>query len=95
MLTSILLAALTATSPAGAQKAAPTNTSCPVLGHDVTPGKSPIVTVKGRQYYICCAGCDTKLAKNPDQYLGKDGTPRNAKGKAPAKPNHDFSAHRP
>jgi YHS domain-containing protein len=83
MLTTFVLAALMATAPSGdpapsTAKTAPTNTICPVLGSTVTPGKSPIVTVKGRQYYICCPGCDTKLIKNPDKYLDKDGRPKNA-----------------
>ncbi len=56
-----------------------TNTICPVLGNKVTPGKSPKVVVQGREYYLCCAGCDTKLEKEPGKYLEKDGTPRNAK----------------
>ncbi len=77
MLTPLLFTALvTFTSPT---TSAPTNTICPVLGNAVTPGKSPIVTVRGRQYYICCPGCDDKLVKNPDKYLEKDGTPKNAK----------------
>ncbi|MBL0312580.1 MAG: TRASH domain-containing protein [Holophagaceae bacterium] len=79
MLTPLVFSALIAL--AGPATAAPTNTICPVLGNAVTPGKSPIVTVRGRQYYICCPGCDAKLIKNPDQYLEKDGTPKNAKGK--------------
>lgn len=91
MLTTLLMAALASTAPASASaKTAPANTICPVLGHAVTPGKSPIVTVRGRAYYICCTGCDTKLAKNPDDYLGKDGTPKNAK----AKPAFDPGTHR-
>jgi hypothetical protein len=56
-----------------------TNTVCPVLGNKVSPGKSPKVTVRGQDYLLCCAGCDTKLAKDPDKYLDKDGTPKNAK----------------
>ena len=63
---------------AGPTAAAPTNTICPVLGNAVTPGKSPVVTVRGRQYYICCPGCDTKLIKDPDKYLDMDGRPKNA-----------------
>lgn len=75
MLTPLLFSALIAvTAPTAA---APTNTVCPVLGNAVTPGKSPIVTVRGRQYYICCPGCDTKLMKDPDKYLDKDGRPKN------------------
>lgn len=50
-----------------------TNTVCPVLGEKVT-AKSPIVVVRGQEYRICCAGCDKKLAANPDQYLNKDGS---------------------
>lgn len=77
MLTPLFFSALAIlASPAAS---APTNTICPVLGNAVTPGKSPIVTVRGRQYYICCPGCDAKLIKNPDKYLEKDGTPKNAK----------------
>jgi YHS domain-containing protein len=77
MLTPLIISALLTLAGPGAS--APTNTICLVLGNAVTPGKSPIVTVKGRQYYICCPGCDTKLIKNPDKYLDKDGRPKNAK----------------
>jgi YHS domain-containing protein len=55
-----------------------TNTTCPVLGGKVTE-KSKLVTVRGREYRICCPGCDTTLLKDPDKYLQKDGTPKNAK----------------
>ena len=55
-----------------------TNTKCPVLGGKVTE-KSPTVAVRGHDYRLCCAGCDTKLLKDPDKYLEKDGTPKNAK----------------
>lgn len=57
----------------------PTNTICPVLGNPVTPGKSTIVKVRGREYYLCCPGCKAKLEAHPDQYLEKDGTPKNAR----------------
>ena len=60
--------------------AGPTNTLCPVLGNPVTPGKSAIVKVRGHAYYVCCADCKAKLEAHPDQYLEKDGTPKNAKG---------------
>ncbi len=56
----------------------PTNTVCPVLGGKVTPGKSPKVAVRGQEYYLCCPGCDAKLLKDPDKYLEKNGTPKNA-----------------
>jgi YHS domain-containing protein len=55
-----------------------TNTVCPITGEKVT-GTSKVVVVRGREYRICCPGCDTKLLKDPDQYLEKDGTPKNAK----------------
>ena len=42
-----------------------TNTSCPVLGGKVSE-KSKTVAVRGREYRICCAGCDTTLLKNTD-----------------------------
>ena len=62
-----------------ASKPAPaTNTVCPVLGGKVTE-KSKTVVVKDREYRLCCAGCDTKLLKDPAKYLEKDGTPKNAK----------------
>ncbi|MBI3130298.1 MAG: TRASH domain-containing protein [Acidobacteria bacterium] len=95
MLTTLIFATLTAVAPLGdsTAKAAPTNTICPVRGHSVTPGKSPIVTVRGRQYYLCCSECDGMLTKNPDQYLGKDGTPKNAKGMAAPKAGHDHGTH--
>lgn len=64
---------------APADKAAPaTNTLCPVLGGKVSE-KSKTVVVRGRTYRICCGGCDTQLLKDPDKYLLKDGTPKNAK----------------
>lgn len=90
MLSALTLAALMAATPGGSGKAAPTNTICPVLGHAVTPGKSPTVTVRGRSYYLCCAGCDAKLAANPDQYLNKDGSPKNAS----RNPDNSSGAHR-
>jgi len=71
LLSAALLAAPTA-KPA-------TNTKCPVMGEKVTPGKSPKVVVRGQEYFLCCKGCDKKLAANPDKYLEKDGTPKNAK----------------
>jgi YHS domain-containing protein len=54
-----------------------TNTICPVLGGKVTE-KSKTVVVRGHEYRLCCAGCDTTLLKDPDKYLKKDGTPKNA-----------------
>ena len=91
MFTPLILAALVASpTPKPA-----TNTLCPVLGNKVTPGKSPKVVVRGQEYLLCCAGCDTKLLKSPDQYLEKDGTPKNAKAKkAPEAKHEDHSVHK-
>jgi YHS domain-containing protein len=69
----LVLLAAPATKPIPA-----TNTACPVLGGKVTE-KSKTVVVRGREYRICCGGCDAQLLKNPDKYLEKDGTPKNAK----------------
>ena len=35
---------------------------------------SPKVEYKGKTYYFCCAGCDTKFAADPEKYLKKSGT---------------------
>jgi YHS domain-containing protein len=95
MFNTLILTALMATAPVGDSptKGAPTNTICPVRGHQVTPGKSPTVTVRGHQYYLCCSECDVLLIKNPDQYLEKDGTPKNAKATGAPKKEHDHSGH--
>ena len=70
-LLSLVLLAAPAAKPA-------THTICPVLGGKVSE-KSKTVVVRDREYRICCAGCDTKMLKDPDKYLQKDGTPKNAK----------------
>jgi len=54
------------------------NTICPVLGGKVDANSAKVV-VRGREYRICCAGCDTQLKANPDKYLKPDGSPKNAK----------------
>lgn len=74
MLNLLLTLAMTA-SP---QAKPATNTKCPVLGGKVTE-KSKTVVVRSQEYRLCCAGCDATLLKNPDKYLEKDGTPKNAK----------------
>ena len=72
------LLALSLLAAPAAKPAPATNTACPVLGGKVTD-KSKTVAVRGREYRLCCAGCDAKLLKDPDKYLEKDGTPKNAK----------------
>ena len=72
------LLALALLAAPGAKAIAATNTTCSVLGGKVND-QSKTVTVRGHDYRICCGGCDSALLKNPDQYLAKDGTPKNAK----------------
>ena len=92
MFTTLVFSALAAI--ASPTMGGPTNTTCPVLGNAVTPGKSPIVKAKGREYYVCCSECIPKLEKTPDKYLDEDGTPKNAKAKkAPAAPKEP-NAHK-
>jgi YHS domain-containing protein len=76
MLALLLTAALVAPAP---QAKPATNTKCPVAGEKVDPKTSPKVVVRGQEYYICCKACAPKLEKDPDKYLDKDGTPKNAK----------------
>jgi len=71
----LLLTAVLAATP---QAKPATNTICPVLGGK-TDAKSSVVLVKGREYRLCCPGCGPKLQADPDKYLEKDGTPKNAK----------------
>ncbi|WP_257309918.1 hypothetical protein [Geothrix fuzhouensis] len=71
----LLLTLAIAASP---QAKPATNTKCPVLGGKVSE-KSKTVAVRGQEYRLCCGGCDATLLKNPDKYLEKDGTPKNAK----------------
>jgi YHS domain-containing protein len=75
MLTPLL--ALSLLAAPGAKPAPATNAKCPVLGGKVSE-KSKTVVVRGQEYRICCGGCDTTMLKNPDKYLEKDGTPKNA-----------------
>ena len=91
MLTTLVFSALAVL--ASPTMGGPTNTICPVLGNAVTPDKSPIVKVKGHEYYICCADCTSKLEKNPEKYLEKDGTPKNAKGKTATEAEHHHGMH--
>lgn len=64
---------------AAAPQAKPaTNTVCPVLGGKVD-AKSSTVVVRGRTYRLCCPSCGPRLEHEPDSFLEKDGTPKNAK----------------
>ncbi len=62
------------------------NAVCPGCGSAVSE-KSPTVVVKGKTYRACCKHCAAMIAKEPDKYFEKDGTPKNAKaGKTPKHP---------
>ena len=60
------------------------NTACPGCGSAVSE-TSPTVVVKGKTYRACCKHCAAMIAKDPDTYFEKDGTPKNAP-KQTAKP---------
>jgi len=72
------LLALSFLAAPAAKPAPATNAICPVLGGKVTESSKTVV-VRGREYRLCCAGCDANLLKDPGKYLEKNGTPKNAK----------------
>lgn len=78
MFSTFMLTVALVALPAGEKPKPATNAKCPVMGSKVTE-KSPTVVVRGQEYRLCCKGCDKKLEANPDKYLEKDGTPKNAK----------------
>jgi YHS domain-containing protein len=45
-------------------------TQCPIMGGTISP-KAAVELTDGRKIYFCCAGCDKKLAQNPEKYLPK------------------------
>ena len=46
--------------------------NCPVGGAALGSMGMPYkVTVKGRDVYLCCAGCKESIEKDPDKYLAK------------------------
>ncbi len=45
---------------------------CPVTGADLNSmGGAVPVAVAGRRVFICCAGCESALKKNPEKHLAK------------------------
>jgi hypothetical protein len=45
---------------------------CPVTGADLNSMGGPVpVDLTGRRVFICCAGCETALRKDPDKHLQK------------------------
>ena len=53
---------------------------CPVSGKRLgSMGQPPKVTIGNRDIYVCCAGCETPLKKNPQLHLAKLASPAPAK----------------
>lgn len=63
--------ALAALSPAE-RELAEKQKLCPVSGEPLGSMGTPYkVTVKDREVFLCCAGCESQIKENPDQYLAK------------------------
>lgn len=76
----VALVALVMVVPQGTPKVKPAvNKTCPGCGSAVD-AKSPTAVVRGRAYRFCCSHCGEMVQQNPDKFIEKDGTPRNAKG---------------
>ncbi len=60
------------TTPAGPAAAKlPESAVCPVAKETFKPTAATKTAVyKGKTYYFCCPGCDTKFAANPEKYVG-------------------------
>jgi YHS domain-containing protein len=51
-------------------------TSCPISKEVFTvSASSPKVDYKGKTYYFCCGGCDSKFKENPEKYLAPTASP--------------------
>jgi Cu+-exporting ATPase len=45
-------------------------TTCPISKEVFTvSASSPKTEYKGKTYYFCCGGCDSKFKENPEKYL--------------------------
>jgi Cu(I)/Ag(I) efflux system membrane fusion protein len=45
---------------------------CPVSGERLGAMDKPVkITVKGQTVFLCCAGCENAIKKDPDKYLAK------------------------
>jgi len=64
-------AALAELSPADRALAEKQET-CPVSGQPLgSMGKPYKITVEGREVFLCCSGCESKIRENPEEYLAK------------------------
>jgi Cu(I)/Ag(I) efflux system membrane fusion protein len=58
--------------PAADRDAARAQRDCPVTGLALgTMGKPMRIEVEGRAVYLCCAGCESRIRKDPAPYLAK------------------------
>jgi YHS domain-containing protein len=71
----VTAALLAAPTPKPSAPKPPINTKCPACGGALLP-KSPRITVRGQEYFVCCTHCGASVEKDPDKYLEKDGTPK-------------------
>jgi len=67
MLASVL--ALFLAGPVLAAAAPQAQTTCPVLGGNVS--KQVYADYQGQRVYFCCQGCDAEFKKDPEKYLQK------------------------
>jgi hypothetical protein len=45
---------------------------CPVSGEPLGAMGTPYkVTLKDREVFLCCSGCEARIKENPDEYLAK------------------------
>lgn len=61
----------------GSAKVKAINTSCPVMGREVKPGRDREVVIRGNYYLVCCDGCGPEMSEHYDKYFDKDGVPLN------------------
>ena len=64
-----LVLAIFLASPVLAAAPAKPQTTCPVLGGNIS--KNIYADYKGQRVYFCCKGCDDEFKKDPEKYLQK------------------------
>ncbi|MEW6657078.1 MAG: YHS domain-containing protein [Thermodesulfobacteriota bacterium] len=64
-----LVLALFLAGPVPAAAPAKPQTTCPVLGGNIS--KNVYADYKGQRVYFCCKGCDDEFKKDPEKYLQK------------------------
>jgi len=64
-----LILALFLAGPGLAADSAKPQTTCPVLGGNIS--KDIYADYQGQRVYFCCQGCDDEFKKDPEKYLQK------------------------